>query len=383
MKNCEIYLDNSSTTKPIPKAVEACNFALTQEYGNSSSLHRKGFLAENLMSAARVSIANALSCLESEIIFTSGATESNNLAIIGAAQALSRRGKKIVTTAIEHASVRLAVNFLESQGFIVEELIPNADGYYTTEQFIEAVDDNTILVSCMYVNNETGLILPVKAIANAVKKKNPKTIMHVDAVQAFMKFPIKLSQTAIDLMSFSGHKIGAIKGIGGLFVKKGVRLVPQTYGGNQENGLRCGTQSVPLISAFGAAVAEISPKIDEYLKYYYMLNKHLVDRLFEIPEIKINSSIDEKLNAPYIINISTGVIRSEVMLHFLEQFEIYVSSGSACSKGKQSYVLSALSLDKSRSDTALRISFSPDTTIEQLDILADKLNEGIGSLAHS
>lgn len=377
----EIYLDNCSTTKPTKRAVEACNQALLEEYGNPSSLHRKGFLSENLMNAARNSISTALSCLESEIIFTSGATESNNLAIIGAAQALSRRGKKIIITAIEHPSVKLSVNFLESQGFIIEELLPNSDGYYTAEQFFDAVDDNTILVSCMYVNNETGLILPIKAIANAVKKKNPKTITHVDAVQAFMKLPIKLSQTAIDLMSFSGHKIGAIKGIGGLFVRKGVRIVPQSYGGGQENGLRCGTQSVPLISAFGLAVFETSKKIDNNFEYYNMLNKHLVNKLYGIAEIKINSPFDEKIHAPYILNISTSVIRSEVMLHFLEQFEIYVSSGSACSKGKQSYVLTALSLDKNRSDTALRISFCEDTTIEQLDVFVDKLSEGIKNLA--
>lgn len=375
----EIYLDNSATTKPCDAAISACIQAMEQNYGNPSSLHRKGFEAEQLVTKAKQELAKALSCEPNEILFTSGATESNNLAIVGSVHANKRKGNKIITTAIEHPSVKEAMQMLEQQGFIVQEILPREDGTYHEMDFFQEVDEKTVLVSCMWVNNETGLILPVEKIAKAAKRKNPNTIVHVDAVQGFLKLPIKLKNSGIDLLSVSGHKVYAPKGIGTLYCKKGIRLIPQTFGGNQQNGIRSGTEATPLIAAFGAAVESQREQVLERAEHYQQLRSYLVERLNEIPDVHINSVLEH--SASHIINISIANIRSEVMLHFLEQYGIYVSSGSACAKGKQSYVLSALHLEKEFTDTAIRISFSPDTTIKQLDCFIEHIKEGINTLA--
>jgi len=373
----EIYLDNSATTKPCKQAVEACVLAMTTEYGNPSSLHKKGFSAEKMVEKSRGEIAKALSCESSEIIFTSGATESNNLAIIGSAIANKRRGNKIITTAIEHPSVKNAVKHLESIGFEVIEVMPNENGEYLPNMFAELVDDKTILISVMYVNNETGLILPFQEIAKGVKQVNPNIIVHVDAVQGFLKMPIKLKNSAVDLLSLSGHKVYAPKGIGALYIKKGVRLISQSYGGGQQNGIRVGTEPTPLIFALGEAVSAQSSKVNSALENYKMLKEYLLKKLGHITQVTINS---HENSAPYIINMAISQIRSEVMLHFLEQDDIYVSSGSACSKGKGSPVLKALGIDKEISDTCIRVSFGADTTTEQLDKFVKRLEDGINSL---
>lgn len=374
----EIYLDNSATTKPFDEAIEACVYAMKEEYGNPSSLHKRGFLAEKLLDSSKIEISKALVCQPNEIYFTSGATESNNLAIIGAANAHKRKGNKIITSAIEHPSVKEAMAYLSSQGFEIIEVMPNKNGKYDIIDFINLVDEKTILISLMYVNNETGLILPVFDIAKKTKIKNPNVIIHVDAVQAFMKIPIKLKNSFIDLMSISGHKVYAPKGIGALYIKKGVRILSQTYGGAQQGGIRSGTESIPLISAFSAAVKKQNNNIKENLEHYKNLKDYLIKKLKEIEDVKINSCED---SAPHIINISVDKIRSEVMLHYLEQFYIYVSSGSACSRGKQSYVLTALGFEKDRIDTSIRISFGLETTNEMLDVFVDKLKDGINTLA--
>lgn len=376
--NKEIYLDNSATTKVCQKSIDAVINAMQNDYGNATSLHRKGFEAEKLIINAKKEISKALMCNENEIFFTSGATESNNMAIIGSVLANKRRGKKIITTAIEHSSVLESTKFLESMGYEIVRIKPNENGEFLPLDFFNAVDDNTVLVSAMFVNNETGTILPVCEIAKAVKAKNKQTIFHTDAVQGFLKIPLKVKNTDIDLLSFSGHKIYAPKGIGALYIKKGTKIQPLLYGGGQQNGIRVGTDSVPLISGLGQAVAEILPQREKLLSNYKELKTYLISMLENNDNVIINSKQND---APYIVNISVKKIRSEIMLHYLEQFNIYVSSGSACSKGANSHVLSAFGYSKDRIDTALRISFSKDTTKEDLEFFVEKLNDGINSLA--
>lgn len=375
----EIYLDNGATTKPCNSAIEACIKAMTVEYGNPSSLHRRGFAAETMIEMAKTSVASLIGATANEIVFTSGATESNNLAIIGSAMANKRRGNKIVSTAIEHPSVLVALDYLETQGFEVTKVFPNQDGFFTVQDFLDVVDDKTILASFMMVNNETGLVLPVEEIGLAIKRISPKIVIHCDAVQGFMKLPMKMKNSSIDLLSFSGHKVYSPKGVGGLYVKRGTRLISQTYGGAQQQGMRAGTEAVPLIMALAGSIGENSGKMNEVMEHYKMLNQYLRNKLANKQNITINS--DEKYCAPHIVNLSVNGIRSEIMLHYLEEYEIYVSSGSACSKGKKNYVLSAFSFDNSVSDTAIRVSFCGETTKEMIDIFVDKLIFGSATLA--
>lgn len=374
----EIYLDNSATTRVCPESAQAVMEIMTQNYGNAASLHRKGYEAEQVLIHAKKTFASVLGCQESEIYFTSGATESNNMCLIGAAKARRRQGNKIVITGLEHPSVLEPAAYLEREGWEVVRVMPNEQGSFTPEQFAEVVDENTVLVSTMFVNNETGLILPVQEIAKAVKRKNPKVLFHTDAVQGFMKLPLKLRNSQIDLLSASGHKVYAPKGIGLLYIKKGVRLTPLFYGGGQQNGVRVGTDSVPLIGGFAAAVEANAVKIQEHLKYYQSLKEHLLKLAESAEEITVNST---DACAPFVVNLSVDRIRSEVMLHFLEQRGIYVSSGSACSKGEKSHVLRALGLPSERIDTALRLSFSPQTTKEDLDEFMAACRAGYSQLA--
>lgn len=370
MISTEIYLDNAATTAPCEAAIRACVMAMEQEYGNPSSLHKKGLGAERLVTEARETISKQIGCSPEEIVFTSGATESNNLAIFGIINSYKRNGNKIVTTQIEHPSVSEPIKFLSKNGYIVEYVKPNEKGQYTAADFANAVDENTILVSCMHVNNETGLVLPVTAIADAVKRKNHSTIVHVDGVQSFLKIPLKLNRYNIDCMSFSGHKVYAPKGVGALYIRKGMRLIPEIFGGAQQKGMRAGTEAVPLIAAFAAAVQSV----DMLNCPYEELKQHLLTRLEEIEDVHVNSS---EGCAPHIVNFSILGIRSEIMLHFLEGDGIYVSSGSACSKGKKYHVFEALSIPLTIADSAIRISFGVHTTTEELDMLVEKIKEGI------
>lgn len=374
----EIYLDNSSTTKPIEEVLYVLNSSIFKYYGNPSSLHTKGIEAERLIKDAREVIASVLGVSENEIYFTSGATESNNLAILGTAEATIRRGKTIVTTAIEHPSVMDCLNYLEKKGYIIKRLLPeNESNEYTAKQFYDAVDEDTVLVTAMMVNNETGLILPVNEIAKAVKQKNMNTYFHTDAVQGFMKIPVKLKNSDIDMLSLSGHKIGAIKGIGVLYKKRRTRILPIIHGGGQQDNLRSGTEPVPAILALSKAVEVNDKNLKVNMNYYKELNQYLADKLCDIKEISINSN-DNCAN--HILSFSVYGIRSEIMLHFLEESDIYVSSGSACSKGKQSYVLEGLGISKEAGDETLRVSFCPSTSKDMLDIFVEKLKEGIKSL---
>lgn len=366
----EIYLDHSATTPCCQEAAEACLHAMTECYGNPSSLHGKGFEAERLVLKAKESLAEVLSCTGEEIFFTSGATEANNLALMGVAAARERRGKTIVVSAVEHPSILEAAALLESRGFTVKRILPEKDGSYTPESFAAAVDRDTILVSAMMVNNETGLILPVFEIARAVKRVNPDALFHTDAVQGFLKLPIRLKNSAVDLLSLSGHKVRAPKGIGALFVRKGVRLCPMLVGGGQQRGLRSGTEPVPEIAALGAAIMAQKSKMAETMEYYQKLRSHLIEKLAEIPGVFV---WENGAQAPWIVSISVYGLRSEILLHFLERSGIYVSSGSACSKGGPSHVLSAIGMDRRMADETIRVSFSADTTAEMLDRLAEQI----------
>lgn len=370
----EVYLDNAATTKPCEEAVAAAVTAMTQKYGNPSSLHRAGLEAQLLMDAARKTIADSIGADSGCIYFTSGATESNNLALRGASAAYGRKRKKIVISAVEHASVEETAADLESKGFEVVRVSPREDGRFYAADFINACDDNTCLISMMYVNNETGYILPVKETFSAINRRQPDIITHTDCVQAYMKLPVKVSALNADLVSLSAHKIHGVKGVGALFIRKGVRVLPIVTGGKQEKGIRSGTESVPLIAAFGAAVEKMLPTVAQRYEKALRLKAYLLEQLKDIEGVEVNSPGD---GSPYVINISAGGKRSEIMLHFLESREVYVSSGSACSKGQQSGVLGQFGIRDKRADSALRVSITADTTEAELDAFCDGLRIGM------
>lgn len=374
----EIYLDNCATTKVCDEATAACMEAMTHEYGNPSSLHRKGINAERLMTAARKTIAGMLGCDPECIIFTGGATDSNNIAIMGGVSARRRAGKTIVTSAVEHPSVGDTVSALEEQGYTVKRIAPRKDGNFAAEDFIDAVDDDTVLLTFMMVNNEMGTILPYDKIIPAVRRNHPDLLIHMDGVQGFTKLPLNVKRLDLDLFSFSGHKLYAPKGIGGLYIKKGIRINPVEYGGGQERGIRSGTQSVPLIAAMGEALALCKRDSAVILKNYRERNAQLRALLAEMPQVVINSP--EK-GCPHLLNISVLGIPSEIMLHSLEEQEIYVSSGSACSKGALSETLEAYGLPAERIRSALRISFSRETTAEEINRFAAVLQQTIERLS--
>lgn len=341
-------------------------------YGNPSSLHRMGLDAENLVQGSRKAIASAVGCPPDRLFFTSCATESNNIALLGGLAANRRLGKKVITTAIEHSSVLEPLRSLEQQGYEVCALRPQ-NGRFWTEQFLELVDDQTAMVSVMLVNNEVGLRLPVEEIFSGVRRKNPKTLLHVDAVQGAVKVPFCFSKADPDFLSLSGHKLYAPKGIGALYVKKGTKVAPLMFGGGQEQGISPGTEPVPLIAAFAAAVDDYAAKAERQLERYAQLRERLFSQLAECEDMAVLSPEDA---VPYIVSIAVKGIRSEIMLHFLEREDIFVSSGSACARGGKSHVLTAMGFPPKLADSALRVSFSPETTEQDIDRLVDKLKEG-------
>lgn len=369
-----IYFDNSATTKVCEKSAEKAMYMMTQCFGNPSSLHSLGFSAEKEISSAREIIAKKLGCESKEIYFTSGGTESNNMAIFGAVESKKRFGKKIVTTALEHPSVLEPMKQLEKMGFEVVYLKPDEKGEITKEAVEAAIDKDTILVSIMAVNNETGLIMPLEAVGRAMKRAKSQGLFHVDNVQGFGKISLNIKKLGIHLMTVSGHKIHAPKGVGGIYINQNARIVPRTFGGGQEKSMRVGTESAPLIAAFGQAVKELPFEANAT-----ELQKKLRDELGKIPEIKLNSPEN---NCPYILNFSCGRVRGETMLHFLEQKEIYISTGSACSKAKPSHVLSAMNLPKERVESSIRVSFSRDNTLEEVEIFVNAIKEGLSALAY-
>lgn len=376
-KGLEHYLDNSATTRVSEAAADKALWMMTRCFGNPSSLHRKGLEAEHELSAARKSVAGRLGVTPDELTFTSGGTEANNLALFGAAYARRRSGNRVVISSVEHSSVLEAAKRLEDEGFAVTRVSPRADGRVHPDDVAAAVDSKTALVSVMLVNNETGAVMPVAEIFSAAREKNPDVLCHTDAVQAFGKLEIKAKRLGADLVSVSGHKVHAPKGVGALAVKKGVRLIPRQFGGEQERRLRPGTEALPLIAAFGAACGEFD--IAENLRRVADLNTYAKQKLAQIEGVVFNSPEDA---LPYVLNFSAGRVRSETMLHFLEEQEIYVSSGSACAKGKPSHVLGALGLDRGRADSALRVSFSKYNTRDDVDALCAAVLQGLRVLAH-
>lgn len=368
----EIYLDNAATTKPCKASLDAVVETMTTNYGNPSSLHKKGLDAYLQVSKARLAVATALGCDTDEVVFTSCATESSNTALKSVAKKYGRRKKKIIASAVEHSSVKNVLKYLEENGYEVIYIKPK-NGKYEASDFINAADDNTFLVTCMMVNNETGYLFPVKEIFKGIKRLHPDVICHCDAVQGFMKLPFTVENIGCDLLSISAHKVYAPKGSGVLYIKKGIKIHPLLLGGGQEKGVRSGTESVPMISGFGAAVKFLRPKVEDNFIKYRHLKKILLENLEETDYISINS--DENC-VPYIINITVSGVRSEIMLHFLETKEIYVSSGSACSKGKDSGVLENFGLSGDAADSALRISLSYQTTDSDILALCDAIKQG-------
>ena len=372
-----IYLDNSATTKPCASAVIAANEAMCEAWGNPSSLHRLGVEAESIINETRSKIADTLGCREDEIFFTGSGTEANNMAIIGAAESLKRRGNKIVTTSVEHPSVLNTCKHLEENGFEVTYIKPQSAGHVLASDILNAVDNKTVLVTVMLVNNETGCIFPVREVAEGLKEMRSMALLHTDCVQAFGKMEIDVAELGVDLLTASGHKIHGPKGIGFLYKRKGLNNIkPVIHGGGQEKGLRSGTESVPLIAALGGAVDEL--KITASLKAMKELHAYAVERLSSLDGLVINTPDRDIL--PYIINISVIGYRSETLLHFLEQQDIFVSSGSACAKGKGSYVLTEMGLSADLTDSALRISFSKNSTFEDIDKLCEALKTAQSTL---
>ena len=372
------YLDNAATTKVSESALKAAVTAMTENYGNPSSLHRMGLNAELAVTKARKDIALAMGADPERIFFTSGATEANNTILNGIAATYGRRKSTIVASSIEHPSVEEVLRELEKKGYKVKRIPPRSDGRINFAEFASAVDNDTFLATCMLVNNETGAVNPVDDIFAAVKNKNPDCITHTDAVQGFLKLPLKVSALSCDLMTVSGHKVHAPKGIGAMYVGRNIRLAPCFYGGGQEKGMRSGTEAVPLISAFGEAAAEQQRNIETAYKNALMLNSTLRKALAPLDYITFNT--DEKVSSPYIVNFSVKGIRSEIMLHFLESRNVYVSSGSACSKGKKSRVLSQMNMPDELADTALRVSFSKMSSWGEIEMLVSAIKEGYMTL---
>ncbi|MBR5088766.1 MAG: cysteine desulfurase [Ruminiclostridium sp.] len=363
-----IYLDNSATTRPFDSVIKAVSDNMAENFGNASSLHGMGVRAEKVLKDAKAVILGKLG-LDGNIIFTSGATESNNTVLSGIPAAHRHGGNRIVTTSFEHPSVAKPLEKLSATGYdVVKIRPPKRDEPQDFEQrVINAVDGNTLMVSVMWVNNETGFITDTAKIYNAVRRINPKIFVHVDAVQGFCKLPAKTLRA--DLISLSAHKIHGIKGIGALYCAKGTRFEPLLYGGGQQSGIRSGTEPIDLIAGFAEAVRSYPDCTEKYAE----LNERLISRLSQLDGVVFNSYG----NAKNILNFSVRGVRSEIMLHFLEEREIYVSSGSACSKGKTSGVLAEFGVSDKDADCAIRVSMSPSTAENDIDALAVEISNGI------
>lgn len=375
----EIYLDNAATTRPLPCVIGKITDVMENTYGNPSSLHKKGIQAENILKESSHFFANILGCKEEEIIYTSGGTESNNLAVIGTAMAYKREGNKIITTAIEHPSVGDVFSYLETQGFEVVRLGVDANGYVDKQQLEEVVDSQTILVSIMYVNNEVGTIQPIETLGKLIKGKNPKTVFHVDAVQAFGKIPIHVRTMHVDVLSISSHKFYGPKGVGLLYKSKTIRLLPLVYGGGQQKNTRSGTENVPGVAGMHEAAKYCYEHLDQLAKQYGTVKCYLAKRILEeIEDTHINGpSLEE--GAPHILNIGFKNVRAEVLLHALEQHNVFVSSGSACSSNKvqTSGTLTSIGCASDNLDNAIRFSFGIETTEEQIDCVMEVLKKQV------
>ena len=372
----EAYFDNSATTKVLEPVKEIVIKTMMEDYGNPSARHKKGLDAERYIKEAADIIAGTLKVAAKEIVFTSGGSESNNMAIIETAMANKRAGNHIISTGIEHASVYNPLAYLEEQGFRVTYLSVDGQGHINLEELEEAICPETILVSIMYVNNEIGAIEPVEAISKIIKKKNPNILFHVDAIQAYGKLLIRPKSQGIDLLSVSAHKIHGPKGVGFLYIDKRVKIRPMIYGGGQQRGMRSGTENVPGVAGLSAAANFMYTNHREKIRAIIELKDYLIDRLSEIDGVTINS-LKGELSAPQIVSASFSGIRSEVLLHALEEKEIYVSSGSACSSNHPavSGTLKGIGIKPELLDSTLRFSFGVFNTREEVDYCIQTLKE--------
>ncbi len=371
------YLDNSATTRVCRAAADKAIAVMTEVYGNPSSLHTMGFRAEQEMSAAREAIGRLIGSPPERLTFTSGGTEANNLAILGWAEAHPHGARHIVTTAVEHSSVSAACDRLEAQGYVVTRLMPATDGTITAQQIVEACRPDTGLLAVMLVNNETGARFPLEKAVAEIRRRSPQAHIHCDAVQAVGKVPVQAARWGVDSLTASAHKIHGPKGCGVLYLRKEARVLARNIGGKQEGGLRCGTEAVPLIAAFGAA-AENVPSLAQQLAHYDALRERLINGLRHRADVVFHLPTG---GVPYIIHLSAVGLRSETVLHFLAQREIYVSSGSACAKGAKSPVLTAMGLPAAEIDSALRVSLGQENSEEDIDRFVQALCVAMDTLA--
>jgi cysteine desulfurase len=372
----EIYFDNAATTKVSEKVAQAMLHMLTHNYGNPSSLHQKGFEAEKAIENSRQIIAQALKVNKKEIYFTSGGTEANNIAITGVTTSNKRGGKHILVSAIEHPSVKETVRHLETIGYEVESIPTDGMGYIQIEALEQLIRQDTLLVSIMYVNNEIGTIQDMATIGKLIKSINPKTLFHVDAIQAFGKYILTPGKDQIDLLTMSGHKLHGPKGIGAIYIKDGTKVAPLLHGGRQESGIRSGTENVSGIIGFGMATEEAYHQLQDHRTHIEGIKEHMITRLTnDVPDITFNGDIDK--GAYHILNMGVSGVKSEVLLHALEELEIYVSTGSACSSKKKNHsiTLSALNLTHDEKDNAIRMSFSKYNTLDEVDQFIEQLNK--------
>ena len=374
----EHYLDNSATTRVCPEAAQAALAAMTECYGNPSSTHTKGREAKKLLDESRAQVASLLGCQPKELVFTSCGSESDNWALLSGAEARKRRGKHILSSAVEHDAIRRTLDELEDRGYTVTRLKPDRSGAIPPEAVREALLPDTILVSLMLVNNETGAVNDIPAVARLLKEAACPALLHTDAVQAFGKLPFTAKSLGADLISVSGHKLHAPKGVGALYIRQGLRLKPFLLGGGQEEGRRAGTEALPQIAAFGTACALAKAHLPENAARMAALKRSCLDQLAAaIPELRYVESA-----APHILNLSLPGFRSEVLMNFLEAREVYVSKSSACKKGARSHVLEAIGLDARTIDGAIRVGLSRYTTQEDIDALCRGLIEAHARLAH-
>ena len=372
----EVYFDNSATTRCYDSVKDIVVKAMTEDFGNPSAMHLKGVEAEKYIKSSAESLARLLKVQEKEILFTSGGTESDNLALIGAAFANKRSGNHIITTSVEHPAVSQPALFLQEQGFEVTYLPVDSRGVVKMDALKAVLREDTILVSVMYVNNEVGAVMPVEEIAALVHEKSPKALFHVDAIQAFGKYRIYPKKMGIDLLSVSGHKIHGPKGVGFLYINEKAKIQPQILGGGQQGGMRSGIDNVPGIAGLGAAAVEIYKNLEENVENMYRLKEHIAQGLEKIGDIRING-MDLREGAPQILSISVMGVRSEVLLHSLEERGIYVSAGSACSshKRKPSATLAAMGMSKDQIESTVRLSFCEENTIEEADYFLQVMGE--------
>ena len=372
----EAYFDNSATTRCYPEVAEIVVKTMTEHFGNPSAMHLKGVEAEKYVREAAQTLAKILKVNEKEIIFTSGGTESNNLALFGGADANKRSGNHIITTSVEHAAVGQPVERLEQMGYEVTIVPVDHRGVVQLEALEKALRPDTILVSTMYVNNEVGAVMPVEEIAKLVHEKSPKALYHVDAIQAFGKYRIYPKKAGIDMLSVSSHKIHGPKGVGFLYINEKARIQPQILGGGQQAGMRSGTDNVPGIAGLGVAAKMVYTDFDKKIEHMYQLKERLAEGFLKLPDVRLNG-MEIREGAPQILSASFLGVRSEVLLHTLEEKGIYVSAGSACSshKRKAAGTLSAMGMEAAQRESTLRFSFSEENTFEEVDYALEVIGQ--------